>query len=471
MKQKAISRLLLAALLFFHNSSFSQKSKVDSLIAVTSSETDDTSRVNAFNELFLEYEFSDDTKATDALNNALKLSKKINFKKGEAKTYKLFGFFAEDKGNYAEALKSYFASLKLSQEIGNIHGAGASYNGIGAIYFFQKNYPEALKYFNEGLKSFLSANDKSGISTSYNNIGNIYSSQLNYAEARKNLMASLAIDRELGNEIGIAYSYNNIGNLYDNEADIETTEKARFEKLDEALKNHYASLQLKESLHDQGGIASSYGNIGRILIKKREYVKARQSLDKAIELSLKTGDKSCLKNAYNALSSIDSLEGDFKAAFGNYKRYIVYRDSLDNEETRKKTIQNQMTYDFEKKEAVASAEHKKELENQEALAAEQSRKQKIILLFVAAGLLLVLLFAVFIFRSLRITRKQKSLIEKQKDLVERQKQEVEKQKQLVEEHQKEVIDSIIYARRIQRSLLPSDSYIERAMNRLKKKKE
>jgi len=36
----------------------------------------------------------------------------------------------------------------------------------------------------------------------------------------------------------------------------------------------------------------------------------------------------------------------------------------------------------------------------------------------------------------------------------------------VEEHQKEIIDSITYARRIQRSLLPTEKYIDKNLNRL-----
>ena len=56
----------------------------------------------------------------------------------------------------------------------------------------------------------------------------------------------------------------------------------------------------------------------------------------------------------------------------------------------------------------------------------------------------------------------------QKRIIEVQKSQVEHQKLLVEEHQKEIIDSITYARRIQRSLLPSEKYIEKTMLRLKK---
>jgi len=128
-----------------------------------------------------------------------------------------------------------------------------------------------------------------------------------------------------------------------------------------------------------------------------------------------------------------------------------------------------MTYDFEKKEAVANAEHKKELENLEAIANEKSRKQKLVIAFVVSGLLLVLIFAGFIFRSLRVTRKQKSLIEHQKQVVEEQKQVVELQKNIVEEKQREILDSIHYAKRIQRALLPSDNYIDKQLKRLTKR--
>jgi hypothetical protein len=47
--------------------------------------------------------------------------------------------------------------------------------------------------------------------------------------------------------------------------------------------------------------------------------------------------------------------------------------------------------------------------------------------------------------------------------------EIETQKQRVEEKQKEIIDSIQYAKRIQQSLLPTEKYIERTILRLRNK--
>jgi hypothetical protein len=72
-----------------------------------------------------------------------------------------------------------------------------------------------------------------------------------------------------------------------------------------------------------------------------------------------------------------------------------------------------------------------------------------------------------LFSELRTTRKQRHIIEQQKNLVAKQKQEAEYQKYLVEEKQKEIIDSIKYAKRIQQSLLPTDKYIGKSLNRLK----
>lgn len=475
-----------------------QHNKTDSLLSILRSTKEDTIKVNAYNSLFLEYEFLDSEKSKEYLDNALKIALKIDYKKGIAITHTYFGFFAEDKGNYSEALNNYASSLKIYDEIGNEKGIADAYINIGNIYFHHGNYPDALKNYFASLKIKVEIKDNIGIAAAHNNIGLVYSSQGNFQEALRNYQVSLKIRKEIGNNHGIATSYNNIGLVYKNlrnysEAlvNYQISLKIKQEIGDkkgeadsygnigsiyssqgnyqEALKNHFKCLKTKEEISDRSGVASASANIANVFIKQKEYKKAREYFNKSKELSLKIRYKECLKEAYHGLSNLDSSIGNFKGAYENHKLYILYRDSLDNEETRKKTIQSQMTYDFEKKEAIVGAEHKKELENQEAIAEEKSRKQKVIISFVVGGLLFVLVFAGFIFRSLRVTRKQKEVIEQQKNIVEAQKQEVEEQKHLVEEHQKEIIDSITYARRIQRSLLPTEKYIEKTLNRLYRK--
>src|ERR1043165_9084600 len=424
---------------------------LDSLTTLAEGDSHDTMKVRALNVLFLEFEFSEPEKAAKYIGQAVEISKRSGYRKGLARSCKHSGYLAEDKGNYPEALKNYFNSLKVYQELNDKKGTADIFNGIGSVYFFQKNYQPALKNYNEALRLYREVGYKRGVAASYNNLGNVHSELNEFGEALKNMYASLKIEEEIGNRKGIAYSYNNIGNLNEKQADILYAEgKPYKEKLEEALKNHLEGLRIKleEGEKDNAGIASSYGNIGRVYLGKKDYKESRAYLNKAKDLALSIGYRSCLKNTYQSLSMLDSVEGNFRSAFEHHRLYIAYRDSLDNEESRKKTIQSQLNYDFEKKEAIAEAEHRKELEKQMLLDEEKSSKQQLILVLAAASFVLVLAFAIFFWRSLRITRQQKSMIEQQKEVVMEQKKQVEKQKALVEEKQKEIIDSINYAKKI-----------------------
>lgn len=73
--------------------------------------------------------------------------------------------------------------------------------------------------------------------------------------------------------------------------------------------------------------------------------------------------------------------------------------------------------------------------------------------------LVAILFVVFLYRNVR--KSKRAVVEKNK--------EIEYQKQLIEHKQKEIIDSITYAKRIQMTLITSEKYIQEKMVQLKKK--
>lgn len=141
---------------------------------------------------------------------------------------------------------------------------------------------------------------------------------------------------------------------------------------------------------------------------------------------------------------------------------VSFAQLNNNEKNRKETLLHQ-TNRFEKKAIDATNSYNKDLEKRVIVEVEKNRTERVAIKFVVGGLILVLIFASYIFHSLRIVRKQKSIIEKQKI-------QVEQQKQLMEIHQKEIIASITYAMRIQQSLLPTEKYIQRTLIRLNKDK-
>lgn len=308
---------------------------------------------------------------------SLKVYKEMDNKIGLTASYNNIANVYSDQGNYPEALKNYFASLKIYEAMGNKKGEAITYNNIGAVCYNQGNYSEALKKYDEALKIRIALGDKTAMATTYNNIGNTYSDLGDYDKALQNYSISIKIREEIGDKAGLGDSYNNIGLIYYNQANKEKNPTIVKEKLTLAQKSYFSSLKMRETIGDKTGIANSCYNIGSLFIQQKKFKEAEAYLHNAMELSKEIGYKTNLKSSYLALSQMDSTKGDYKGAYENHKLFILYRDSLDNEETRKKTIQSQMTYDFEKKEAVATAEHKKELENQNTLAEEKSRKQKL----------------------------------------------------------------------------------------------
>jgi hypothetical protein len=135
-----------------------------------------------------------------------------------------------------------------------------------------------------------------------------------------------------------------------------------------------------------------------------------------------------------------------------YKKHIAWRDKLFNEESRKQSVRKQMNYEYEKKEVYNRAIYEKQME----IAAADKKRQNIVIALIAVVALAILVIALVVIRSLRIVQKQKLIIEDQKAIVEGK--------------QKAIVDSIYYAKRIQQSLLPTEKFIERILNKENKPK-
>ncbi|HEX7415010.1 MAG TPA: tetratricopeptide repeat protein [Bacteroidia bacterium] len=340
------------------------------------------------------------------------------------------GFVYDNQGNAKEALDYFSRSLKLREQINDKHGMAEALNNIGLIYDKQGQIKEALEYYTRSLKLNEQIKNKQGIASSLNNIGFVYNNQGQIKEALDYFTRSLKIREQINDKQGIAISLNNIGGIYKNQG-----------QLKEALDYLSRSLKIQEQINDKQGIAYSLNNIGGIYLKEKKYALALAYSDSSLAVAKQIGYAKEIRNAEKQLTNIYKEMGDKARAFDHYEQYIIYKDSLSNQETQKALTAKQMNFEYEKKEALAKAEHDAE-----------TKQQKIITWSVGGGLLLVLVFAGFIFRSLRITRRQKQLIDKA----------------YAELHQKneEVMASIRYAKRIQDALMTKEKYIHNALNRL-----
>jgi hypothetical protein len=145
-----------------------------------------------------------------------------------------------------------------------------------------------------------------------------------------------------------------------------------------------------------------------------------------------------IKISHEKLYSIYKTLNDDLKALHHYKKYILFRDSLFNENNTRKEVELEMKYKFEKQEyADKSLQQRKEEE-----AVLQSKRQNIQLLLASVVLLIALFFSIYIYKNFKEKKRAND--------------EILLQKNLIEEKQKEIIDSILYARKIQTALITSE---------------
>ncbi|MGZ3884811.1 MAG: tetratricopeptide repeat protein [Bacteroidia bacterium] len=340
------------------------------------------------------------------------------------------------RGNYTEAMAYYFSSLKSHEKLDNKEGIGQAYGNLGMIYGIKHEMNKSLDYYKKASQLLETTKDTINLANMLNNIGNIYFNNDN-TKALAYFTRSLRLREAVNDRKGVSASLLQLSDIYEQWGKTDSSQQLRFK-----------ALAISEAADDKFGIASLGLAIGETFLKQRNYKGAESYLNKAAAMSVVNEDLGTTKQVNECRSRLYEALGKYELALKYYKAFIAARDSLTNEENTKKAVRLEMDYEFDKKQAAAKLEQEKK----EAMALTEKRRQEIVIWSVCGILVLALAFAVFAYRS---------YIEKQKINI-----EITKQKHVIEEKQKEIVDSIVYARRIQRALITSESYIARQLDRL-----
>ncbi len=505
-----MKKIILFFLLFLPAALFCENRKADSLLKVLKTAKEDTLKVVVLRELAWEMSSSSPDTSLILSNEALRLCKTLKWQAGLSQIYHNIAWFYSIEGDYSESLKfyqnalvtldAYEKTIPSNQQSNSFKRSikkrkAASIGGMGLVYYYLGKHPEALDYYFKALKIFEELKDKQGMATWYGNIGNLYYSKGDRHESFGYYTKALKINQEQKNKNGISIQLCNIGLIYCDSASMlklqHPESKQTYTALYEiALEYYFRALKLKEELGDKNGISIRLGNIGTVYYEQKEYTKAFDYYLKALKLTEEVGDKNRvaiwlasigtlyletkkfkeaekylqkslaiseeigsiddIKVANEELSRLYVLTGNYKKALALYKKSIDLKDSLFNKDKNEEITRKAMNYEFDKKEDALKAEQdKKDVE-----AAAEKKRQRLFLILIGAIALAVAIVAIVIFRSLRVTRKQKHIIELQKN-------EVSRQKELVDEQQKEIIDSINYAKRLQEAILPPEEELKK----------
>ena len=375
---------------------------------------------------------------------SLAIREEINDKFGIAVCYNNLGNICGNQSNYPEALQYLLKSLKMKEDLiaeGNKEIDSSSiakaYTNIGLIYQLEDKNTEALSYHTKALRIRISRGDKNAISESYNSLGNIFYNKNDFANALLYFEKCLAIKIEIGDQSGRAAVLNNMAVIYKEQ-----------HKYDKALALLKESQKINEEIGEEEGILNSNINFGGIYYKLKQYSLSEEYFKKALIASQKFEIIDDLKECCKGLSDVYKAQGKFEQSLEYFQKYILFKDSINNEEASNKIVRAEMNYEFDKKKAIEDAAHEKEA----AIALAESKKQKIIIWSVCGILILVFGFAVYAYRS----NLQKQRINKELDF---KNKKIENAYAIIEERNKEITDSIHYAKRIQRAMITSDNYI------------
>lgn len=483
-------KFLSILLLIFPSISFGNPPEItDSLYQTIKNSRADTSLVNTYLKLGQEYEMGKTDSSRLFYNKAIELAIKIKFPKGEANAWHMLassednhgnydralnfyrkslrireelndkigisknlgniGIVYKNKGDYPLALENYFKGLKIDEALNRKPGLAAKYGNIAVVYMEQKEYKKALEFLFKAIKISEGIGNKKNTSTQLGNIGVVYKELLDYPRALHYYNKALKLDEETGYKIGIARHLNNIGVIYydlGEKAEKTGNKKEANKNYIETIKFYTRALIIEEEIGDKTSLAINLGNFGALFIKLKRYKEAEQYLLKAIQLSESIKANKTIQDHHMYLSTLYEITREYDRSFLHYKKYIEWKDVIFNEEITKKLVRSEMNFSFEKKKAIEKASQEKK----ELAYSEQVKRQRIILLSVIIGILILLAFSYSIYKKFQISRKQNLIIEQQKRIV-------EQQTILVEEKQKEIIDSINYAKRIQDALIKVDS--------------
>lgn len=383
-----------------------------------------------------------------ALNNkALTYFKKTNHQIGAAKTLFALGEIHYDRGDLKKAIEHFDSALVYARKANSKGDIATILTGIGVVHGVLGNRDKELEYLVECEKLQREINDNFGLSITYNNLGFIADSKKDYKKSLEYYGQSLKYAFASDDPFAVALSYHNIGSAW---TPLNT---------DSALRYFEKSLLIKRKLNDERGQAISEVNVAKILYAKGNKTQAKKLLLEASVLGEKLRLKEIIMNSSESLAEIFADEGNFREAYRHQKLFKIYSDSLFNEQNHKASYKQQIKLEFEQKEAEAKILARLEKDQIESRAREAQKRTYIILSAVTAVTLLLLLLAVFIFKAYRQKKKANTVLEEKNTLIELQKLQVEEQKELVEEKQKEILDSIHYAKRIQSAILAKEEEI------------
>ena len=427
-----MKKILVLFLLFSSSIQWKTKAqqidkKLDSLIEVWNNKNnEDTARFIAINDFIWTYRNIDADSCFHYIDLMFNEASLKNNDKFIARSWSLRGTLSRATNNEKNALLYYQKASEIYKSYSDLRGIASQNNNIALLYQSNEMNDEALKIFIENKNIALNMDNKGLLEVSLLNIGQTYFNKNQYDSALTYLDQAIVLCNELKTDMYVKHKF--WGFLF--KGHIFKNQKNKVQ----AIKTYEKCIAIAHSLNDLDGLSSVYSSLGSLFFEHREYELSLQNYLKAQkfqkELSGHTNQMTLYmiyKNYKNLNQSLMALE--------NIDKYLSVKDSVEGMKSNNELLKLKLDKEFTLLQEIDSIKHANEIVlNKAEIESGKQRRNGLIIIVI-----IVLLSLVFLYSQFNKTRKQKSVIESK---------------------QKEIKDSISYAKKIQDAIMTSSIYIE-----------
>ena len=386
---------LIILLAFCCHSAFAQKqgqALIDSLISRLPEIKDDSLKYRVLSKLSDLYISIKPSEGVKYGLQRLELATKRGWQPLIADANNELGVNYFNQSDYTNATACWFAARKLYEKLGNKNGAGGVLCNIGNIYSTQKDYDKALENYLDAEKLLQEPGSEDYLATVLEDLGDVYKAKINYPKAIEYYQKSLKIRQKMGNMQGVVMTSIGLGNAY-----LDIGDYLR------GTRYHFLALKTARDIGFNTAEAYSLASIGEgytdmaLDTMKFHYITGQNDdpnakidvtghlndtlpptraarlhlaiyfLTQGMDLSKKLDMGDILQSIYQSLYNTYKNKGNYILALQYHEQYLTLKDSLFNKENTKKIMEQQMSYDFDKKAAIAKVESDNELQKQKLL--------------------------------------------------------------------------------------------------------
>jgi len=418
---------------------------IDSLNTILASSASDTVKVNALYKLAGAYEDTIPSKSISYLEQALVLARKTPNSLQLPKIANQLGSMYFYSGDYEKAIRNFIVTMKAYEKLKKRSGIADCMNNIGSVYVEQHNYYKSLEYHLKALKIRQEnvengTGDKNDVAMSLGNIGQSYYYLNKHNEAMNYYNKCIAMSQETGNKRRIALMYNNIGSVF-----------AQEKKYDDALTYFEKALVIQEEFGNKQRVAMALNNIGEVYLQKGDYKKSLENYTKGLAAAEEGDALDDIKTSYQGLHDTYLALKDFENAHTYLKLFTEIKDSMYDQENTAQINEMLTKFDTNKKE-------------QEIVLLQKEQEirmfwQKSLIV----GCVFILLVAILLYNRNKVKQRANNELAQKNISIEEQKAEIELKNTQLAFKNKEVTDSIKYAKHLQLAILPPDNQVKQLL--------